>query len=1521
MSVPGIRSNRGDGYQTLVAFDWALTVLSEPNCQWLEVDAVAWEVDDVVIGKSDDTLICCQCKKNETDFRIWTVASLADELDKARNLLASNPNAMVCFYSRTPFGALAKLREHCTTQANEIDYQASLSAEHKRTDVELTQCLSKTPALSSYEFLRRTTFEISPELARMESLFRERLRILTSNPDRAYDALWRRLDQLGARMEGTTISTASQHRLTKADLKTLLLQAGAMLVPPMAIADIRASFSSTSVIGRAWRRDIAGQRIANPVESELLAAIDAKKNIILLTGLPGSGKTCVMLAIQEALEQRAQTDSNLIPLFIQSREFADLATAQDRQAQGLPTQWVEQVARLAEVTHVVVIIDSLDVLSIAREHTVLSYFLAQIDRLRLIPNVTVLTACRDFDRHYDRRIAEQKWDCEFKCQPLGWDATIAPLLHKLAIAITSIDATTRQLIQNPREFALYVELAVRDGGFSVVTGHALAQRYLDTIVLADTALGNVAMHAIEGIANDMLKSRSLAVPHQRFNASDTVQRALLSHSLLHKTQDGKLMFGHQTLLDVLVISGAMRRGVTLNGFIQELSPVPFVRPSIRSFAAQLAMGERREFRKQLRTVLTGNNSFHIRRLVAESFAQQAPQDDDWPLIRELREKYRDVFQVIYMQATGFAWHFFWLKHLVPTLKAAQDCDGLRMHVHHVAQWKNDDTAGVLAFWAEAQALEWMDTAQFPIRWGHLLEDIDLEHSAALVPLLIMLINLPQEIYSELGHVVARCAVQGDLDDAVLWSYIAGDITDDDALKEQFGDKLHCTPHEFGDSNNQFLREQMKKSVGLLDLTLQTVEQWSRARIAGKNAWMAGRMGFLKHTSYSKVNNQTAMWNVGSEETLFSAMEAAILQHALDHTNWWENNRERLCMNHEGALCYFGILACTANPLANLDLIGRMLCNKELLESDLQYELGILIHNAFIYLETNVKETVLTAFLSIYEAFEIDDEHRFWIWATRAKLINTIPCHQRSPEAQSVLVAYENAFEPLDRKPAIFMRGGMVRAPFSFEVLLATSDRGLIRLLANYAEHQKNSHVFLIGSKREVGRQLCEAASRQAIRFLRLLPANWHDIPSDFRNDMLEGVANYLAYRHGNLQANNRWLPQEEPDAATLTRQILDELERHPLHWHHNRAASSALQACASIIKNQNDAERLVFLAIGFETLREKSISEDDSGDLIDTGIKMLRGHVVEALMILADQLQENGIPFPELLTPTLRRFASDEQPAIRALIIRRLPYLQSKNPALGWDLFDLALQGDATGLWEIAEPCLYYAYHDHIGKVTPVLTRMLNESTGKALETWGRISALAALANRIVFALWLKDLETLNSSDAWHGAATVWTNSKNAQRHREQCFAGIAAGLHPQNPHSAMVANELHHLFRDITPPISIPAAMLERCFSIFETYSKNGRRELYDFDNWLNATAQRDPEQALIVTELYLVHVKKIKTDLYDHKNNFTQLLTRLFAQAEEQEESDNGLMLQRVVVVQDSLLALGLGKINDWLKAAERP
>lgn len=1522
MSIAGIRSNRGDGYQTMVAFDWALKVISDPEFLWLEIDSISHFVDDVVVGRVDGSLVACQCKKNQIDFRAWSIADLADELDKASRLLGTNKSAEVRFYSRNNFGDLAKLREHSTTQNGEASYQSSLGKVLQATDAALTtQLATSTPSLSSYEFLRRTKFVTSDELEQMLDLLRERLRNMASNPDVAFNALWVHLDQLGARI-GADSTSATRHRLTKDDLKAILHNAGAMLVPPIDLAEVRLLFAGTSAIGRSWRRDIAGQWISSPIVNELLAAIDAKKQAILLTGSPGAGKTCVMLALQDALEQRARIRSDIAPLFIQSREFADLATAQDRQSQGLPEQWVEKAVRLAESVHVVVTMDSLDVLSIARDHRVLTYFLAQMDRLLLVPNVTVVTACRDFDRHYDRRIAERKWDRELKCQPLDWDAEIAPLLDKLGIATDSIDAVTRELIRNPRELALFVELAQREGCFNVVTSQALAQRYLDTIVRANNALGDAAMQAIEAIASDMLNSRSLAVSYPRFRASQEILRTLCSLNVVQETKDGKLTFGHQTLLDVLVISGAVRGGVTLNGFLQGLPPVPFVRPSIRSFVAQLALGERREFRKQLRTVLTGSGAFHIRRLVAESFAEQTPQDDDWPLIRDLREKHRDVFQVIY-GARAIEWHHFWLRHLVPDLRRARDAEGMTKHVYRIAQWGNADAVGVTALWSEALSLDWLDGNGIAEQLGFHLSEIKSDNVSLVVPLLERLLDLPRSEYSSLGKVIARCVEAGAADDSLLWRYIAEGVSDENLLEFRFDKKLRCDAHEFGDRDENFIRQRMERSTTLLDLALESIEHWSNVRTSHYGETRIGyRYGFLGETSYDDVHSQRDMRHTDSMDVLLNSLEAAIVLHAKMNSDWWRINRERLCSSREGALLYFAILACTTSPEANIDLIGRMLCDKNLLEFEFSYELGTLIQLAFTFLDTSTQDAVTANILALWEREDSDEPGRFWMLRKRAEFIVAIPCYQRSPDAQAVLDTYERKAGTLIRHPDIRSRGGTVRAPFSYEVFLNSGDAGMLCLLSHYAGYESHFDDFLVGGEREVGWQLREASSRHPTRFLGLLLNHWTNVPKRFRDDVMEGVATHLAHRYGNLQTNGTWVPIEEPDATVLVGLIIDELERHPNHWQRQRSAAKALEACSNVIFDTKNAERLIFLATGFEGLREEDPIRGDNVGLIAIGINMVKGDIAEALMILANNLHDHGSAFPELLLPTLRRFASDEHPAVRSLILRRLPYLQSRAFDQGWDLFHLTMKG-AERLWEIAEPCLYYAYHSHFEVVGSLLGRLRDEGSGKDLETWGRISALAAMDRKIEFTELLEGLGALDKTEAWKGAATVWTNFENALQHRDQCFLGLDAGLNAGAAHAGAVAEQMGHLFHDKSSTISVPIELIQSCFGVF---MKNDDKEkkhhrLFGFHEWLNATSQHDPEKALAATEIYLTYVSHCKSDVYDHGDSLTQLMTRLFAEAEEREESDYGVMLQRVVVAQDKLLLLGVNGVADWLKAAERP
>lgn len=972
-----------------------------------------------------------------------------------------------------------------------------------------------------------------------------------------------------------------------------------------------------------------------------------------------------------------------------------------------------------------------------------------------------------------------------------------------------------------------------------------------------------------------------------------------------------------------MISKAVRQAVTLNAFIQQLPPVPFVRPSIRSFVAQLATGERRELRRQLRTVLAGNNAFHIRRLVAETFAEQVPHDDDWPLLRDLRNQHREIFQVIYTQAGRLEWHHFWMTHLLPVLRDACDTDGLTMHAHRVSQWQNDDPVGVFAFWTEVLTLDGVGKNQLANAIAHATTQVQTKHLVLYRPVLVELLQLPRLEHSFLGHALAYCVTNGVMDDTVLWKYIAGEVSDEDVFSHHFDNKLRCQTHEFGHSSNTFLTDHMQESTTLLDLAVASIERWSQVQSSHYGDTPPAHWhGFLNETSYEKRHTENDLRHVDSRRILFDAVEAAIIHHANTHSIWWQSNRERLSFSTEGALRYFAILACTTTPHANLDVVGRLLCDKTLLESNLSYELGTLMQATFLHLDTSIQNEIQESVLTVNQEYTADLQHRVWMLQAQAQLFLTIPCHLRSADAQAVLDESGKTIWPLVRQPHIGSKGGIVQAPFSFKVFLDSSDGGVFHLLKHYEDHGGNSFDdLLVGGEREVGWQLRDAASCAPSRFMHLLSVDGEQISDGFRDDLMEGISNYLAYRYGSLKPNENWFPQEDPDASVLARQILDEQEKHPRLWRHKRSASSAIRSCAHVVTQVTDTARLVSLAMDFSTLQEESAFSGNTVDLLTTGINMARGNAVEALMILANQLEKNHMPWPESLPHALRLFATDEHPAIRALLLRRLPYLQSHHPELGWELFHLAMQESSPGLWGMAAHCLYYAYHQKFDVVAPWLARIYREGSGKDFEAWGRISALAALSKRLDFADFLAELNTLKSAEAWNGATSVWVNTNNIQQYREQCFIGLKTGLRPENMHAVTVAQKSLKLFQEVTPPISVPIELIRRSFHLLKAETDSARRNFFGFDAWLNATSLRDPMYALEAAEIYLDFVRHTKPYVYDHDNNLTQLLTRLFAQAEEQEESDNGAMLQRVVKLQDALLAAGVHGVNDWLKAAERP
>jgi len=319
----------------------------------------------------------------------------------------------------------------------------------------------------------------------------------------------------------------------------------------------------------------------------------------------------------------------------------------------------------------------------------------------------------------------------------------------------------------------------------------------------------------------MLISRRLDISRVQTGIPDEMLKRLLSAEILHENQSGNIEFGHQTLLDVLVVSGAQRSELSLRAFIEQLPAVPFVRPTIRAYVAYLAAGDRPSFRKQLRAVFDSDAAFHIKRLVAESLADQTPHDDDWSLIKHLHCQHRGLFNSFYMQANSLEWHFFWLKFLVPYVVQERDAPSLAAHVHRIAIWKKIDPRSVLSFWSSALLYEWAGRNQIVEKIAFELCDFHSNSEVSAAALIETLLVFPRRDYYFLGHAVARCIESGWAGDELLWHYIAGDIGEEDILKGGFNKKLRCSSSQFG--HDDFLQRRMRQSERLLDLAIVMVK--------------------------------------------------------------------------------------------------------------------------------------------------------------------------------------------------------------------------------------------------------------------------------------------------------------------------------------------------------------------------------------------------------------------------------------------------------------------------------------------------------------------------------------------------------------------------------------------------------------------------------------------------------------------------------------------------------------------------
>ena len=507
MSIAGKKSSLGDEYQLRIALHWLIRMLEDDTIESIQVNSTgipgensSVTVDDIVILYKNGHVCFIQAKKNQTNHKAWSFSDsiLKDELCKARNQLESRDNSKVKFYSRSPFGALASLVENC-------GYFSEYSAFHREADKNQQESLNSVSKILgrtkeiSYDLVKKISFGSPQGFEEWDRQNDLDLARIVPKPNTVMLLLERYL------VSHETNLRDSKYVVTRSDVLAELAKHGLSPTPKRSEAEILAIFKQASSIGRNWLRTIDGKTIPRPELSKIIELIEQGSGSILLIDRPGSGKTCILLDLADVIEREKAELWGF--LFIKGDKFTNAATEQDLVAQDLPEDIVGQCARLSDSRKVVVVIDSLDVLSMNRQHNSLKVFLSIIDRLEKLDGVTIITACRSFDLKYHPLLRGRVWQYRIGLQPLDFNDEVKPFLISWNVDISKVNLELQALLQIPQYLRIYGELAKRGIQLQSASAYELYNSFLEEIVVKNQTLGNEAISALQNMAEELMRWR------------------------------------------------------------------------------------------------------------------------------------------------------------------------------------------------------------------------------------------------------------------------------------------------------------------------------------------------------------------------------------------------------------------------------------------------------------------------------------------------------------------------------------------------------------------------------------------------------------------------------------------------------------------------------------------------------------------------------------------------------------------------------------------------------------------------------------------------------------------------------------------------------------------------------------------------------------------------------------------------------------------------------------------------------
>ena len=322
---------------------------------------------------------------------------------------------------------------------------------------------------------------------------------------------------------------------------------------------------------------------------------------------------------------------------------------------NMPKDIIGKIVRVSEHKKVIVIIDSLDVIALNKDHGTLKFFLSIIDRTQGLDNVSLLVASRTFDLKYEPSLRERNWDTKIELKKFDFDNDIKPLLDKLEIPNNQINSNLKDLLTIPQNINLFVQIYDKVAYSNISTEYDLFNSFVDEVIIKDELLGLEALELLGEMSFYCISNRTMNIPHGRFQKKQKILQRLKSQEIV-QIESNMIKFSHQTLLDIFVIRTSINKNENFLDFITSTPQFPFIRPIVRSYFFILYSMDFRTFQKQILNVLKSEQvTYHLKRLIVESFVELEANDLNWKIIQRIEKIDKYLFERFINVIKNYEW--------------------------------------------------------------------------------------------------------------------------------------------------------------------------------------------------------------------------------------------------------------------------------------------------------------------------------------------------------------------------------------------------------------------------------------------------------------------------------------------------------------------------------------------------------------------------------------------------------------------------------------------------------------------------------------------------------------------------------------------------------------------------------------------------------------------------------------------------------------------------------------------------